>query len=57
MSVRLVVNTSPGPARGATICDLRGQYRGEVMQTRGNCTVVLETSEPLSGRPRPAALV
>ncbi len=44
VTVGVVVNTSPGPARGATICDLRGQYRGEVRQAGATCTVVLETS-------------
>lgn len=43
MSVRVAVNTSPGPARGATICDMRDQYKGEVTQPGANCTVVLET--------------
>lgn len=43
VSVRVAVNTSPGPARGATICDMRGQYKGEVTQPGANCTVVLET--------------
>ena len=43
MTVRVTVNTSPGPARGATICDMRGQYRGEVRQPGATCTVVLET--------------
>ena len=43
MTVRVAVNTSPGPARGATICDMRGQYKGEVRQPGANCNVVLET--------------
>jgi purine nucleosidase len=44
MTVGVVVDTSPGPARGATICDMRGQYREELRQPGANCTVVLETS-------------
>ncbi len=44
MTVGVVVDTSPGPARGATICDMRGQYRGEFRQPGAKCTVVLETS-------------
>jgi len=43
MTVRVAVNTTPGPARGATICDMRGLYKGEVTQPGANCTVVLET--------------
>ena len=50
MSVRVAVNTSPGPTRGATICDMRGQYKGEVMQPGANCTVVLETEPDFPGR-------
>ncbi len=44
MTVRVTVNTSPGPARGATICDMRGIYKGEVRQPDANCNVVLETA-------------
>jgi len=44
MTVKVVVETSFGPARGATVCDLRGMYRGERAQPEANCTVVLETS-------------
>jgi purine nucleosidase len=43
MSVKATVNTSPGPGRGATICDMRGVYKGEVRQRGANCNVVLET--------------
>jgi purine nucleosidase len=43
MTVRVAVNTSPGPARGATICDMRGIYKGEVRQPDANCNVVLES--------------
>jgi purine nucleosidase len=42
-TVRVAVDTGPGPGRGATICDLRGQYKGETKQPDANCTVVLET--------------
>ena len=44
MSVKATVNTSAGPARGATICDMRGLYKGEVRQRGANCNVVLETA-------------
>jgi purine nucleosidase len=43
MTVGINVETGRGPARGATICDLRGKYRGEQRQPDATCTVVLET--------------
>lgn len=43
MTVGVTVDTGRGPARGATICDMRGRYRGEMVQPGANCTVVLET--------------
>jgi purine nucleosidase len=43
MTVAVTVDTGQGPARGATICDMRGRYRGEMAQPGANCTVVLET--------------
>jgi purine nucleosidase len=42
-TVRVTVGTSPGPGRGVTFCDLRGQYKGEIKQPGATCTVVLET--------------
>jgi purine nucleosidase len=42
-TVGVTVNTGPEPGRGATICDLRGRYRGEIKQPGAHCTVVLET--------------
>jgi len=44
MTVVVTVDTGPGPARGATICDLRGRYRGERRQPGATCTVVLRTA-------------
>jgi purine nucleosidase len=44
MTVGVTVETGRGPARGATICDLRGRYRAEQRQPGATCTVVLETS-------------
>jgi purine nucleosidase len=44
MTVQVTVDTGPGPGRGATICDLRGRYRGERQQPGATCTVVLETA-------------
>lgn len=43
-TVAVTVDTTAGPGRGATICDLRGQYRGELAQEGATCTVVLGTS-------------
>jgi purine nucleosidase len=44
MTVGVTVETGRGPARGATICDLRGRYRAEQRQPGATCMVVLETS-------------
>jgi purine nucleosidase len=44
MTVGVTVDTGRGPGRGATICDVRGMYRGERKQPGATCTVVLETS-------------
>ncbi|SEB45505.1 nucleoside hydrolase [Arthrobacter woluwensis] len=43
--VRVAVETGQGPARGATVCDLRGRYRGDGDQDGATCRVVLE-AEP-----------
>ncbi|MDP5226388.1 MULTISPECIES: nucleoside hydrolase [Arthrobacter] len=43
--VRAAVETGHGPARGATVCDLRGIYRGSGDQDGAHCRVVLE-AEP-----------
>jgi len=48
MTVGVTVDTGRGPGRGATICDLRGRYRGERRQPGARCTVVLETSGQLA---------
>ena len=48
MTVDVVVETGRGPARGATICDLRGQYRGQLHQAGATCAVVLETDGTLA---------
>jgi purine nucleosidase len=48
MTVGVTVDTGAGPARGDTICDTRGRYRGEMVQPGANCTVVLETSGALA---------
>jgi purine nucleosidase len=50
MTVGVAVDTGQGPARGATICDMRGLYRDETVQPGANCTVVLETSGDLAER-------
>jgi purine nucleosidase len=48
MTVNVTVDTSHGPSRGATICDTRGQYKGEDRQEGANCTVVLATDGTLA---------
>ena len=40
--VHATVDTSSGPSRGATICDLRGRYMGYPEQRDGRARVVLE---------------
>ena len=46
----VVVDTTSGPSRGATICDTRARYRGFSGVTGGNCRVVLETDGRFPGR-------
>lgn len=47
-AVSVVVDTTAGPARGQTICDLRGQRRGAVDQPGATVRVVLGTDAPLA---------
>ena len=47
-AVSVVVDTTAGPARGQTICDLRGQRRGSVDQPGATVRVVLGTDAPLA---------
>jgi len=46
-AVPIVVDTTQGPGRGQTICDLRGQRRGPVDHPGVRTRVVLETDRPL----------
>jgi purine nucleosidase len=46
--VHVTVDTTDGPGRGQTICDLRGQRLGPVDQPGANCRVVLATDQPLA---------
>ncbi|MGA7207153.1 MAG: nucleoside hydrolase [Specibacter sp.] len=46
--VHVVVDTTDGPGRGQTICDLRGQRLGPVDQPGAHCRVVLATDKPLA---------
>ena len=46
--VHITVDTTMGPGRGQTICDLRGQRLGPVNQPGANCRVVLATDKPLA---------
>jgi purine nucleosidase len=48
MTVKVAVDTCHGPGRGATICDTRGRYRGELVQAGAHCRVVLETPGTLA---------
>jgi purine nucleosidase len=48
MKVAVTVETGAGPARGATICDTRGMYKGETDQPGASCTVVLATAGDLA---------
>lgn len=41
--IDVVVDTTDGPSRGATICDTRARYRHFTGISGGNCRVVLET--------------
>jgi purine nucleosidase len=40
--VEVSVDTSDGPCRGTTVCDMRGRYRGYPEQEGAHCSVVLE---------------
>jgi purine nucleosidase len=44
--VHVAVETGSGPARGATVADLRGMYRGNPPVEGARHTVVLEVAEP-----------
>ncbi len=44
-TVRVQVDTTDGPGRGQTVCDLRGQYAGFPAQRGARCRVVLEIGE------------
>ena len=39
---RVVVDTTQGPGRGQTICDLRGRYKGSPKPAGSRCRVVLD---------------
>lgn len=43
--VRVAVDTTNGPSRGQTVCDLRGQYAGFPDQRGARCRVVLSLGE------------
>ncbi|MGH9105403.1 MAG: nucleoside hydrolase [Acidimicrobiales bacterium] len=49
-TVAVTVDTNHGPGRGATICDLRGMYKGVTAEPGANCTVVLEAGGDLGSR-------
>lgn len=41
--VKVTIDSTQGPGRGQTICDLRGQYNGYPVVADANCHVVLRT--------------
>jgi purine nucleosidase len=43
--VRVVVDTTDGPGRGQTVCDLRGMYNGYPEQSRAHTRVVLSLEQ------------
>lgn len=43
--VHVDVDTTEGPSRGQTVCDLRGQYLGYPAQDGAHCRVILELAE------------
>ncbi|MGX1162005.1 purine nucleosidase [Arthrobacter sp. SLBN-100] len=43
--VRAAVDTSSGPGRGQTVCDMRGLYAGYPQQSGARCRVVLSLEE------------
>jgi purine nucleosidase len=47
-AVPVVVDTTSGPGRGQTICDLRGQHRGAFDHPGSRTRVVLEIDQPLA---------
>lgn len=47
-AVHVVVDTTDGPGRGQTICDLRGQRLGPVDRENATARVVLDTDRPLA---------
>lgn len=46
--VRATVDTTDGPDRGRTVCDLRGRFRGYPQAPDAHCTVVLEVAKPFA---------
>lgn len=46
--VRVVIDSTAGPGRGQTICDLRDKYKGYAAQENANCYVVLSTEMNMS---------
>ena len=47
-AVNVVVDTTDGPGRGQTICDLRGQRQGPRDMDDATARVVLDTDQPLA---------
>jgi len=49
--VRAVVDTSDGPGRGQTVCDMRGLYAGYPPLKGARCRVVLSLEEDFALAP------
>lgn len=47
-AVPVAVDTTEGPGRGQTVCDLRGQRQGTVDRKGANVRVVLSTTKPFA---------
>ncbi len=47
-TVRAVVDTTDGPGRGQTVCDMRGRYAGYPDVPGARCRVVLALEEPFA---------
>ncbi len=47
-TVRAVVDTTDGPGRGQTVCDMRGRYAGYPDVAGARCRVVLALEEPFA---------
>ncbi|HEU0257008.1 MAG TPA: nucleoside hydrolase [Microbacteriaceae bacterium] len=47
-TVRVEVDCTAGPSRGATVCDLRGRHPGTPAQEGAHCTVLLDADDTIA---------